>query len=327
MAVAGYDGMRVIYKALEATKGQGGGDALLAAMKGQVFESPRGPVLIDAQTRDIVQDIYIRKVERVPRWATSSTTSSSTCRRRSRTRRRRSSAARCGSPSCTRRGFGRRAWPPGDQAGFGRSGCSAAHDRRPRQNACSTRVDVREVVEADQLAGLVERHQVVDPRKGRDVGDRVVVAHQPGAADEALLEHVEQALRLGDVAVARPLVLLGLAGEFVEEADLAEHRPDPAHLEHQPLDRLVAAAGSRRQELPGLVGEVDQDRARFEQPERLAAGPVRIEDRRDLVVRAQRQELGRVCSFASKRIACGSYGRPVSSSITETLTPFGVGSE
>jgi len=66
MAVAGYDGMRVICKALEATKGQGGGEALLAAMKGQVFESPRGPVLIDAQTRDIVQDVYIRKVERVP---------------------------------------------------------------------------------------------------------------------------------------------------------------------------------------------------------------------------------------------------------------------
>jgi branched-chain amino acid transport system substrate-binding protein len=65
MAVAGYDGMRVIYKAIELTKGQGNGDALLAAMKGQVFESPRGPVLIDAQTRDIVQDVYIRKVERV----------------------------------------------------------------------------------------------------------------------------------------------------------------------------------------------------------------------------------------------------------------------
>ena len=64
MAVGGYDGMRVIYKALDATKGAGG-DALLAAMKGQVFESPRGQVLIDAQTRDIVQDIYIRKVERV----------------------------------------------------------------------------------------------------------------------------------------------------------------------------------------------------------------------------------------------------------------------
>jgi len=66
MAVAGYDGMHLIYNALAATKGKGGGDALLAAMKGQVFESPRGQILIDAQTRDIVQDVYIRKVERVP---------------------------------------------------------------------------------------------------------------------------------------------------------------------------------------------------------------------------------------------------------------------
>jgi branched-chain amino acid transport system substrate-binding protein len=64
MAVGGYDGMRVIFKALDATKGAGG-DALLAAMKGQLFESPRGQILIDAQSRDIVQDIYIRKVERV----------------------------------------------------------------------------------------------------------------------------------------------------------------------------------------------------------------------------------------------------------------------
>jgi branched-chain amino acid transport system substrate-binding protein len=64
MAVGGYDGMRVIMEGLKATKGAGG-DALLGAMKGQVFESPRGPVLIDAQTRDIVQDVYIRKVERV----------------------------------------------------------------------------------------------------------------------------------------------------------------------------------------------------------------------------------------------------------------------
>ena len=64
MAVAGYDGMHVIYNALAATKGAGGGDALLAAMKGQIFESPRGPILIDAQTRDIVQDVYIRKVEK-----------------------------------------------------------------------------------------------------------------------------------------------------------------------------------------------------------------------------------------------------------------------
>nr|WP_144006622.1 ABC transporter substrate-binding protein [Pelomonas sp. KK5] len=64
MAVAGYDGMRLIYMGLANSKGAGG-DALLAGMKGQVFESPRGPVLIDAQTREIVQDIYTRKVERV----------------------------------------------------------------------------------------------------------------------------------------------------------------------------------------------------------------------------------------------------------------------
>lgn len=64
MAAGGYDGMRVIYNALKATKGKGDGTALLEAMKGQIFESPRGPMFIDAQTRDVVQNIYLRKVER-----------------------------------------------------------------------------------------------------------------------------------------------------------------------------------------------------------------------------------------------------------------------
>jgi branched-chain amino acid transport system substrate-binding protein len=64
MAVGGYDGMRVILEAAKVTKG-GSGDTLLAAMKGQVFESPRGPMYIDAQTRDVVQNVYIRKVEKV----------------------------------------------------------------------------------------------------------------------------------------------------------------------------------------------------------------------------------------------------------------------
>lgn len=64
MAVGAYDGMRVIYEAAKATQGRGG-EPLLAAMKGQVFESPRGPIYIDAQTRDVVQSIYIRRVERV----------------------------------------------------------------------------------------------------------------------------------------------------------------------------------------------------------------------------------------------------------------------
>ena len=64
MAVGGYDGIRLIVEGLKATKGAGG-EALITAMKGQVFESPRGMVLIDAQTRDIVQDMYFRKVEKV----------------------------------------------------------------------------------------------------------------------------------------------------------------------------------------------------------------------------------------------------------------------
>ena len=63
--VAAYDGMRVIYEAMKATKGTGDGEALVNAMKGQIFESPRGPIYIDAQTRDIVQNVYIRRVERV----------------------------------------------------------------------------------------------------------------------------------------------------------------------------------------------------------------------------------------------------------------------
>ncbi len=63
MAVGGWDGMRALYNGLNASKGAGN-DALMAALKGQVFESPRGQILIDAQTREIVQDIYTRKVEK-----------------------------------------------------------------------------------------------------------------------------------------------------------------------------------------------------------------------------------------------------------------------
>ncbi len=63
--VSAYDGMRVIYEAIKATKGQGDGMAMVAAMKGQIFESPRGPIYIDGQTRDIVQNVYVRRVERV----------------------------------------------------------------------------------------------------------------------------------------------------------------------------------------------------------------------------------------------------------------------
>jgi len=65
MAVGGYDGMHLIYEALKKTGGDTDGDKLIAAMKGTSWESPRGPISIDPDTRDIIQNIYIRKVERV----------------------------------------------------------------------------------------------------------------------------------------------------------------------------------------------------------------------------------------------------------------------
>ncbi len=64
MSVGGYDGMHLIYEALKKTGGKADGDTLIAAMKGMKWESPRGPISIDPETRDIIQNIYIRKVEK-----------------------------------------------------------------------------------------------------------------------------------------------------------------------------------------------------------------------------------------------------------------------
>jgi branched-chain amino acid transport system substrate-binding protein len=64
ISLGGYDGMHLIYEALKKTEGKTDGDALIAAMKGMKWESPRGPVSIDPETRDIIQNVYIRKVER-----------------------------------------------------------------------------------------------------------------------------------------------------------------------------------------------------------------------------------------------------------------------
>ena len=65
MAVGGYDGMHLIYEALKKTNGSTDGTALVSAMKGMAWESPRGPMSIDPATRDVVQNIYIRRVEKV----------------------------------------------------------------------------------------------------------------------------------------------------------------------------------------------------------------------------------------------------------------------
>lgn len=64
IGVGAYDGMKAIYMALEKNKGVTDGPKLIEAFKGLSWESPRGPISIDPETRDVVQNIYIRRVER-----------------------------------------------------------------------------------------------------------------------------------------------------------------------------------------------------------------------------------------------------------------------
>jgi len=64
MAAAGYDGMAAIYEALRKTNGSTDGDKIMAALKGMKLSSPRGAIMIDPETRDVVQTVYIRKVEK-----------------------------------------------------------------------------------------------------------------------------------------------------------------------------------------------------------------------------------------------------------------------
>lgn len=64
-AVTAYDAMAAIDLALKKTGGDVAGDKVMEALKGLAFESPRGPIEIDAATRDIVQTVYIRKTEKV----------------------------------------------------------------------------------------------------------------------------------------------------------------------------------------------------------------------------------------------------------------------
>jgi branched-chain amino acid transport system substrate-binding protein len=64
-SVGAYDGTHVIYEALKKTGGKADGESLIAAAKGMQWESPRGIMSIDAETRDVVQTVYIRRVERV----------------------------------------------------------------------------------------------------------------------------------------------------------------------------------------------------------------------------------------------------------------------
>src|SRR3546814_11328402 len=88
-----------------------------------------------------------------------------------------------------------------------------------------------DVCSSDLFPRLVEGDQVVHQAQGGDVGDGVVVAHDPVATLEPPVEHTQQTLRIVDVALQRALVLVFPAGKLVEEAKLPEHRPDRRHMQ------------------------------------------------------------------------------------------------
>src|SRR5690242_5876236 len=129
------------------------------------------------------------------------------------------------------------------------------NNSRTRDERGQDALHVRKILYADEFARFVETDQIAHPRERRDVRDRILIAENPLAPFETLLQHAEQPFRFGDVAIARTLVFVFLACEFMEEAKLAEHRADAAHLKHDPLNRLVAAGGVLWNQLAGFVCE------------------------------------------------------------------------
>jgi branched-chain amino acid transport system substrate-binding protein len=65
MSVGGYDGMHLINEPLKKTGGKTDGDTLIASVRGMAWRTLRGPISIDPDTRDIVQNIHLRKAEKL----------------------------------------------------------------------------------------------------------------------------------------------------------------------------------------------------------------------------------------------------------------------
>jgi branched-chain amino acid transport system substrate-binding protein len=65
MAVGAWDGMAAIYEVIRRLGGKIDGDRAMEVLKGLKIDSPRGPITIDAATRDVIQTIYVRRVERL----------------------------------------------------------------------------------------------------------------------------------------------------------------------------------------------------------------------------------------------------------------------
>src|SRR6266852_477030 len=157
--------------------------------------------------------------------------------------------------------------------------------RRARGDALAPALERRELLDVDPLA--LGRAQ---PRENRHVGDGVLATRHPRAFLQLFFDDPVQPFGLVAIAVHRVLDLLGRV--LQEMVRLAEHRPDVPHLEHGPLHHQPAIAQLARQELAGLRGEVEQHRPRLGERERLAARPVLVDHRRDLVVRRDGEEIG-----------------------------------
>jgi len=104
-----------------------------------------------------------------------------------------------------------------------RSHFEAALYSWPRQARAEPPLDVNETVEPDNVARFIKADQIAHPAEQRDVGNAVIIAHNPGALSEPRVEDPEQARGFGRVAVTRALVFIILAGKFVEKAKLPEN--------------------------------------------------------------------------------------------------------
>src|SRR3984957_6775266 len=159
-----------------------------------------------------------------------------------------------------------------------------AYRGRPLADGLKPALEMRKVV--DVLALVLVRHH---PGIARHVRDRIIAGDE-FAIGEPLVEHAIETIGLVHIAVDRVFdFLLGVVAEVMV---LARHRPEPAHLPERPLQGVVTAVDIGGKKLSGLLGEIEQHRAGFEDRDRLAAAfRLVIDHRGNAVVRRDRQKL------------------------------------
>src|SRR5262245_23510617 len=120
------------------------------------------------------------------------------------------------------------------------------------------------------------------PAENREIGNRNVAADEFSFA-ELPIKHAIEPSRLLRVPLETISTVL-LVGDLEKMVHLAGHRAEAAHLPHQPLQHRHLSAQIRRPKLTGLLAEINQDRARFEDADRRAPRALGVNDRRDLAI-------------------------------------------